>query len=114
MIRDKIRSLICMCLLFGIGLGSGCTSLRQKIAARHDSEPSVNSVPDAITTPKERVAVDLDHQVVSSMKFPTGRDGVGPNAASVIDRTLAEAKRNGQIEVIEVAVWSDAEYPAKK
>jgi hypothetical protein len=106
--------------LLGFGLvlavlGSGCASMRQaaeEAKAKADpGEVSVAQNPPADA--KEKAALEMDRHIVSTIRFTPGREMLTPETASVLERAIDEARIRGSVELIEVAVWPDAEYPAK-
>ncbi len=58
-------------------------------------------------------AADLNRSVVSVVAFSPGKQGLTAQASSEIQKALAEARRLGEIKSVDVAVWSDMEYPAE-
>jgi hypothetical protein len=105
-------------LVYGSALAilvSGCSSWQ----ARNEEEPLPQKEAN-VTVPhspphsaKDRVAVEMDRNVISSIRFTPGREVLTPEAASVIERALEEARIRGAVDLVEVVAWPDAEYPAK-
>lgn len=84
------------------GLAIGCA---------HKEKTEVVEAP--VVSQTEQAAAELDRNVVSNVSFVKGQRGVSLSAAEQIDKAIAEARKLGEIDVIDVAVWSDMEYPGK-
>ncbi len=50
-----------------------------------------------------------DRSLVSSIDFQPGRKGLTPEATAELNRVIMEAKQKGDIQQVNVAVWSDSE-----
>lgn len=91
-----------MLALAVFALAAGCAGSRTEVV---DGEP---------VTRTEQAAADLDSQIVSSIRFGKGVRALSPAAKAEIDRAVDEALKRGDIAEVHVAVWPDAEYPAKQ
>lgn len=76
---------------------AGCTS------AKKVDEPYVGA--------NEKVAAASDRQIVSSVDFNKGQRVLTPTATEGVEKSLAAADAQGDIEKVDVVVWSDREYP---
>lgn len=56
-------------------------------------------------------AAQMNRSVVSTINFAKGRQVLTAQAAQEIQSAIAEARKMGEIKSIDVAVWSDQEYP---
>ena len=83
------------------------------LACAHKQQANPVSTANSARPQTQKSAVELDHHVVSSLAFRAGQQTLTPQAAALIDRAMDEAKARGNIEQVEVAVWSDQEYPGK-
>jgi hypothetical protein len=83
---------------------AGCSSTRNRTESVENRQP---------VTPTKQAAADMDSNVVSTITFEEGKRGVNGSAAQEIDRAISEAKQKGEIDRIDVAVWSDMEYPGR-
>lgn len=78
------------------------------------AHPTTHKVADDVRAAKEvEAASQLNRSVVSSVTFAKGQNGLSPAAASEIQKALSDARKIGKIKTVEVAVWSDMEYPKK-
>ncbi len=96
----KMISITSLALASVILLGFGCATKHKEAAG--------------LVTANEVVAAsELNRSVVSKISFIPGQDGLSPEAASELQKAIADARKMGEIKTVEVAVWSDLEYPAK-
>jgi hypothetical protein len=93
------------------GLGLALITLTTMSCAHHSHAKKVSG--DNQMTKEAEVASELNRSVVSTISFAKGQKGLSPEAASDIQKALADARALGQIKTVEVAVWSDMAYPLK-
>lgn len=84
----------------------GCKSVPEK------AQPQESYTPYAANSREAIAAADLNRDVVLTVEFKPGQDGLSKTAKNQIQRALADARKMGTIKNVEVAVWSDKEYPA--
>jgi len=65
-------------------------------------------------TPTQTAAAMMDRNIVSTIDFEPGRKGLSPEATAELNRAILEAKQRGEVGEVDIAVWSDLEYPATK
>lgn len=83
----------------------GCASHRNKTEIVDKSQASDLSQ-------NQQAAVAMDRNIVSSIDFEPGRRALSPEATAELNRAIMEAKQRGQVGEVDIAVWSDMEYPA--
>jgi hypothetical protein len=93
------------------GLGLALLTMTVMSCAHHNHAKKVAE--DNQITKEAELASELNRSVVSSVNFAKGQKGLSPEAASEIQKALADARRIGKIKTVEVAVWSDMAYPLK-
>jgi len=59
--------------------------------------------------PAEKAAIVMDRNIVSTIAFEPGRKGLSPEATAELNRVILEAKQRGEVQAVDVAVWSDME-----
>ncbi|MBC7743008.1 MAG: hypothetical protein H7061_12480 [Bdellovibrionaceae bacterium] len=105
--KEKTMTVKVLALALGIAaLGSGLAGCASHThSQKHADEVRV--------TKEVHAAEELNRSIVSSVSFAKGQKGLTPEATSEIQKALADARRLGKIKTVEVAVWSDMEYPKK-
>lgn len=69
---------------------------------------------DKLNSDATKAAVALDRNIVSTIAFEPGRKGLSPEATAELNRAILEAKQRGDVEAVNIAVWSDMDYPSAK
>jgi hypothetical protein len=81
------------------------------------SGPNSSSYPASGATspvPAEVLAASgLDRNVVVTVDFESGQDSLPSSAVQKIEKALVDAKAMGTVKSVEVAAWSDQQYPLK-
>lgn len=92
-----------------------CSSTPEKSGtSAKASHPDKTEVVNPSVTPKtqvQRAAKELDRDIVSTLIFRPGSRRVTSGALEELDRAISEARERGEIETVDVAVWSDGPYP---
>lgn len=73
---------------------------------------SAKKVEAPYTGAAEKVAAASDRQVVTSVEFNKGQRALNPKATEGVERSITTASSQGEIDKVDVIVWSDREYPA--
>ncbi len=63
---------------------------------------------------QEKTADQLGKNFASTVTFKKGEKELPADITRKLDSAIAEARSRGEIDVIDIAVWSDREYPADK
>lgn len=94
-------------LAFGViaATAIGCANMRGNKTETADTTP--------VSTSEAKVAAERGDHVVSTIKFDRGMSGLSADAKAELDKAIADARMNGEIDDVTVVVWSDAEYPGK-
>lgn len=79
--------------------------------ASRNSTKTVGEEP--IQTKTEQLAEKRGEHIVTNIAFDKGTKSLTPAARAELDKAIAAARAQGEIEDITVAVWSDMEYPGK-
>ena len=75
--------------------------------ASHPHQPNHKAAEDLRPNQEVEAASPLNRSVVSTITFAKGQKGLSPEAASEIQKALADARRIGAIKTVEVAEFHD-------
>lgn len=77
------------------------------------SSTSKDEVATGETKAAATAAAHMDRNRVVTVEFNRGQQGLSANATAEIEKALREARMHGEIDNVDVAVWSDMQYPAE-
>lgn len=92
-----------LCSMFLVGTSCALQSNRTHVVENRN--PSQAMAEAAKSPAPEGVGKD----VVSTIQFPPGQHELTPEATAELNRAILEAKEKGQLQNVDVAVWSDWE-----
>ncbi len=79
-------------------------------ASQNPAQPQ----PVATATAPAAASTAADRSLVSSIDFEPGRKGLSAEATAELNRVIMEAKQKGEVQQVNVAVWSDSEASASE
>lgn len=88
-------------LALALATTAGCSS------ADHDSMAAGDTRAEATA------AAQLDRNMVVTVDFKPGQQGLSADATAQIEKALRDARTRGEVDNVDVAVWSDMQYPAE-
>ncbi len=111
----SFRSLLFVFMI--AGLASACSHTSNKTQVRQETETTkTQSVTDATPAPAVApppVAETGEQNVISRLDFTSGQKTLSPEATAELNRALMEARQKGEVESVDVVVWSDASATTK-
>jgi hypothetical protein len=116
----KVPSLFLISLAT-IGLMTGCASSRNQTKVRQATETektsSVSQTEAPATAPMTSEApvasAEEPANIVSTIPFDQGQKSLSPEATAELNRALSEARTRGEVEGVDIIVWSDQNAAAK-
>lgn len=86
---------------FAAAVFSGCSSTPKEQVATGETKAAATA------------AAHLDRNRVVTVEYNRGQQGLSANATAEIEKALREARMHGEVDNVDVAVWSDMQYPAE-
>jgi hypothetical protein len=78
----------------------------------HAANNATSATPNAEMSAQPAATSQADRNLVSTIDFEPGRKGLSPEATAELNRVIMEAKQKGEVQQVNVAVWSDSEATA--
>jgi hypothetical protein len=96
--HGKIKSALGCLLMLGLTMACASTRNQTKVVKTETTE----------TTHQNAAAVKPeDRNVVSSIEFAPGQRTLSPEATAELNKAILEAKQRGEVQEVNIAVWSD-------
>jgi hypothetical protein len=96
--NHKMKSAL-SCLLM-LGLTMACSSTRNQTKVVKETTTTETHQDATAVKPEDR-------NIVSSLEFAPGQRSLSPEATAELNRAILEAKQRGEVQEVNIAVWSD-------
>lgn len=81
-------------------VAAGCSSQNEKVTSADTKAAAV-------------AAAHMDRNRVITVDFKRGQQGLSSQATADVEKAIREARMHGEVGNVDVAVWSDLQYPAE-